>query len=148
MKFLYLIPILATSVIWQKENLCAENSNADDSVKYVANRLLDYDVYINSYTVSDAELDWIENEHPNWISDYFPCILTQYDCTLYSKFAIAASLYKRGKPHYLCSLWDNFGYLFEVDGKRSGESMIKQIWNLLDWLKINPHEIKRQKENV
>lgn len=134
--------MFVTSFLLHWGHLNAQNTCTVDSASYVANRLLDYDVFINSFRVSDAELDWIENEHPNWVVDYFPHILKNYDCTLYSKFALAASLYEKGKPQYLCSLWKKFGYLFEIEGERNEEEAIRQIWRLLDWLRINPKDLK------
>ena len=82
-------------ILSNSEQLNAQNTLETDSVAYVANRLMSYDVYINSFEISDAELDWIENDHPNWVVKFFPQIITQYDCTLYTKFALAASLYQK-----------------------------------------------------
>ncbi len=129
-------------ILSNSEQLNAQNTLETDSVAYVANRLMSYDVYINSFEISDAELDWIENDHPNWVVKFFPQIITQYDCTLYTKFALAASLYQKDCPKYLCCLWHKFGYLFEVNGIRSEEEPIKRIWELFDWLKINPKVLK------
>ena len=127
------------------EQLNAQDKLDRDSVAYVANRLMSYDVYINSFEISDAELDWIENERPDWVVKFFPRILSRYDCTLYSQFALAASLYQRDCPKYLCCLWRKFGYLFEVNGIRSEEEPIRRIWELFDWLKINPKDLKGAK---
>ncbi len=129
-------------ILWNTDNLMAQNKETVDSVSYVANRLMHFDVYINSYVISDAESDWIEADHTDWILKYYPSILEQYDCTLYSKFSIAVSLYINGKSEYMVHLWSKYGYLFEVNGNRSGEQPVQKIWQLLDLYKINPHELK------
>ncbi len=141
MRSLMILTVILT--ILNNSELKAQDKLEIDSVAYVANRLMSYDVYINSFEISDAELDWVEKEHPNWVVKFFPQILSHYDCTLYSQFAIAASLYQKDYPKYLCCLWHKFGYLFEVNGKRSEEEPIKRIWELLDWININPNNLKK-----
>lgn len=54
-------------ILWNTDNLMAQNKETVDSVSYVANRLMHFDVYINSYVISDAESDWIEAYHTDWI---------------------------------------------------------------------------------
>ena len=102
---------------------------------------MSYDLFINSYVVGDAELDWVEQEHPDWIDRYYSTIIETFDCTLYSKFALAVGLYRRGNLDAINKLWLDYSYLFYVDGVRNEDYPIKQIWQLLDWAEINPVEV-------
>lgn len=139
--FLCIICNGARAFSYSSNNLLIEQI---DSVSYVANRIMNFNVYINSYEISDAELDWVEKDHPNWIVSYFPVILTTYDCTLYTQFSLAASIHMKGNSDYLYQLWDKYGYLFEVNGHRNEEYTIQQIWGLFDWLHINPKALKKK----
>lgn len=65
------ILIIILIILSNSEQLNAQDTLETDSVAYVANRLMSYDVYINSFEISDAELDWIEKEHSNWVVKFF-----------------------------------------------------------------------------
>ena len=90
-----------------------------------------YDIFINSYQISDADLEWVEQKHPNWIKKYFPDII-KLDCTLYTKFALAIDLYKQGITKELKQLWEKYRYLFYVNQTRTSDDEIDEIWQLLD----------------
>jgi hypothetical protein len=79
-----------------------------DSVKIVAMYFLTFDDFINSYTVSDKDVDEVFQEHKDWVIKYFPTILNEYDMTLYSKFTLASYLYKEHKQDYLIVLWKKY----------------------------------------
>ena len=133
-----ILALLCSAGLLKAQN--PHEASVEDSVVCVADRLMSYDVYINSFEISDAELDWVESEHPDWVVKYFPGILTRYDCTLYSKFSLAASLYKKDRPEYLRCLWRKFGYLFYVDGARCGQggAEVGRVGESLDGLEIDP----------
>ena len=88
-----------------------------DSLNIVVKSFMVYDVFINSYQVSDADLEWVEQKHPNWINKYFPDVI-KLDCTLYTRFALALSLYKQGSTKELKLLWEKYRYLFYVNENR------------------------------
>ncbi len=90
-----------------------------------------YNIIINSYQVSDADLEWVGQKHPNWIKKYFPDII-KLDCTLYTKFALAIDLYKQGITKELKLLWRKYRYLFYVNQTRASDDEIDEIWQLLD----------------
>ena len=117
-------------------NAFSTNTYTKDSVSYVANTFMQYDVFISSYKVFDEDLEWVEKNHHDWVVNYFERIYIKYDCTLYSKFAISVSLYHVGKKKYLKELWKKYRYLFFIDSKRSEDENVKQIWDLLDSSKI------------
>lgn len=117
-------------------NAFSINVSTKDSISFVVNTFMQYNIFIGSYEVFDEDLEWIERKHRKWIAAYFERIYNEYDCTLYSKFAIAISLYKVGKKKYLIELWRKYRYLFFVDSKRSNDENVKQIWTLLDSSKV------------
>lgn len=81
---------------------------------------------INSYQISDADLEWVEQKHPNWIKKYFPDII-KLDCTLYTKFALAIDLYKQGITKELKQLQRKYRYLFYVNQTRASDDEIDKI---------------------
>ena len=91
-----------------------------------------WETLVNSYQVSDADLEWVEQKHPNWINKYFPDVI-KLDCTLYTRFALALSLYKRGSTKELKLLWEKYRYLFYVNENRASDDNINEIWQLLDF---------------
>ena len=90
-----------------------------------------YNIIINSYQVSDADLEWVGRKHPNWIKKYYPDII-KLDCTLYTKVALAIDLYKQGITKELKLLWRKYRYLFYVNQTRASDDEIDEIWQLLD----------------
>lgn len=107
-----------------------------DSLSFIIRSLMVYDIFINSYQVSDADLEWVEQKHPNWIKKYFPDII-KLDCTLYTKFALAIDLYKQGITKELKQLWRKYRYLFYVNQTRTSDDEIDKIWQLLDSSQLN-----------
>ena len=95
-----------------------------------------YNIIINSYQVSDADLEWVGRKYPNWIKKYFPDII-KLDCTLYTKFALAIDLYKQGITKELKQLWRKYRYLFYVNQTRASDDEIDKIWQLLDSSQLN-----------
>ena len=85
-----------------------------DSLSFIIKNFMVYDIFINSYQISDADLEWVEQKHPNWIKKYFPDII-KLDCTLYTKFALAIDLYKQGITKELKQLWEKYRYLFYLN---------------------------------
>lgn len=102
-----------------------------DSLNFVVKSFMVYNIIINSYQVSDADLEWVGRKHPNWIKKYFPDII-KLDCTLYTKFALAIDLYKQGITKELKLLWRKYRYLFYVNQTRASDDEIDEIWQLLD----------------
>ncbi len=102
-----------------------------DSLSFIIKNFMVYDIFINSYQISDADLEWVEQKHPNWIKKYFPDII-KLDCTLYTKFALAIDLYKQGITKELKQLWEKYRYLFYVNQTRASDDEIDEIWQLLD----------------
>jgi len=74
----------------------------------------------------------VEQKHPNWINKYFPDVI-KLDCTLYTRFALALSLYKQGSTKELKLLWEKYRYLFYVNENRASDDNINEIWQLLDF---------------
>ena len=120
------IPFLL-SLICMETHACQK-----DSLNIVVKSFMVYDVFINSYQVSDADLEWVEQKHPNWINKYFPDVI-KLDCTLYTRFALALSLYKQGSTKELKLLWEKYRYLFYVNENRASDDNINEIWQLLDF---------------
>ena len=102
-----------------------------DSLNFVVKSFMVYNIIINSYQVSDADLEWVGRKHPNWIKKYYPDII-KLDCTLYTKFALAIDLYKQGITKELKLLWRKYRYLFDVNQTRASDDEIDEIWQLLD----------------
>ena len=102
-----------------------------DSLNFVVKSFMVYNIIINSYQVSDADLEWVGRKHPNWIKKYYPDII-KLDCTLYTKFALAIDLYKQGITKELKLLWRKYRYLFYVNQTRASDDEIDEIWQLLD----------------
>ena len=102
-----------------------------DSLNFVVKSFMVYNIIINSYQVSDADLEWVGRKHPNWIKKYYPDII-KLDCTLYTKFALAIDLYKQGITKELKQLWRKYRYLFYVNQTRASDDEIDEIWQLLD----------------
>lgn len=126
MKKTILIPFLLSLI-------CMEtHARQKDSLNIVVKSFMVYDVFINSYQVSDADLEWVEQKHPNWINKYFPDVI-KLDCTLYTRFALALSLYKQGSTKELKLLWEKYRYLFYVNENRASDDNINEIWQLLDF---------------
>jgi hypothetical protein len=77
----------------------------EDSISFVANYFLSKDVFINSYIVSDMDIEEIYLKKKFWVKKYFPNILGKYDLTLYSQFSLACYLYLVGEKSYFLELW-------------------------------------------
>ena len=137
-KLFLMVLFLACTYMVNAQNITTEI----DSVEFVAG-YMSFNPVINSYEITDAEHEWIHNNRPDWVLKYFPEILEKYDCDLNTKFKYATSLYLLGKHKYLCRLWKKFGYLLEfMDGDRNEKYPMNEIWQLLDYYKIDPHKLK------
>lgn len=112
LKFLLLIFLFITvdSCATPLTNKVSKN-DSKDSTNYVATYFLSYDVYINSYYCTERDIYELTVDHPEWISDYFPTILDEYDLTLFTQFQIAIQLYKINEKSYLNDLWKKFSRL-------------------------------------
>jgi hypothetical protein len=112
LKFMYLIFLFITvdSCATPLTIRVSENSSKD-STSYIAEYFLSFDVFINSYYCTERDLYELSVDHPEWISDYFPTILDEYDLTLFTQFQIAIQLYKINEKSYLNDLWNNFSRL-------------------------------------
>jgi hypothetical protein len=86
--------------------LSCSGQSESKKVSEVAEYFLIEDVYINSFIVSDKDIDELYQNNREWVKLYFPQILKQYDLTLYSQFSIACMLYIEGDQEYLIELWD------------------------------------------
>ncbi|GAA6337800.1 hypothetical protein [Bacteroides stercoris] len=112
-------------------------SQPEDSVYIVANSFMNFDVVINSYILYEADLEWVEIEHPNWIPKFFPKIFNEYDCTLHAKFALAITMYKKGLTRPLKELWNKYRYIFIQNDQRSQDENLHELWILIDNSKID-----------
>lgn len=101
-----------------------------DSIKIVANYFLTYDIFINSFVVSDRDVEEIYQYHQAWIKKFFPAIIKNYDLTLYSQFTLAIYLYLKNDKEHLKKLWYKYERL--VKNKE-----FKSILNLLKYYKIS-----------
>lgn len=133
--------IIVLSMVFSASDILAIERQSDvekiDSTSIVAKSFMEYDVFIGSYKIFDADLEWIEEVHPQWVTSYFPKIFQEYDCTLYTKFALAISMYKKGVRLPLEQLWEKWRYLFFVDDGRSQGYEIDPIWRLIDYSKVD-----------
>jgi hypothetical protein len=121
----------------QNEDLMLQADPSNDSLKIVANYFLTHDVYINSYVVSDRDIEETHQEKRSWVKKYFPSILKKYDLTLYSQFSLASYLYLAGEKSYLQELWNTHKRLAGNKKKNiEPNEDFKPILNLLESLKV------------
>lgn len=121
----------------QKQPSSANYSDAD-SVKVVASYFLTHDVFINSFIVSDRDVEEAYQENKGWVKKFFPAILKEYDLTLYSQFTLAIYLYLEGEREHLKKLWSEYGRL--AGDKEKGiapNQEFKPILNLLEYYEIS-----------
>lgn len=65
-----------------QKQLPSTNSPDADSVKVVASYFLTHDVFINSFVVSDRDIEEAYQENKDWVKKFFPTILKEYDLNL------------------------------------------------------------------
>jgi hypothetical protein len=108
-----------------------------DSVKLVASYFLIHDIYINSFVISDRDIEEAYHEHKEWVKTFFPTILNEYDLTLYSQFTLAVYLYVEGEEEYLKDLWSKYGRLAgNKEKKIDPNEEFKPILSLLEYFQI------------
>lgn len=124
----------------QGARLQNETSNyiQNDSIKIVANHFLTHDVFINSFVVSDRDIEEAYQDHKEWVKEFFPTILKEYDLTLYSQFTLAIYLYVEGEKEHLKELWSKYGRLAgDKEKNLSPNEEFKPILNLLESFQIS-----------
>ncbi len=124
----------------QKEPIQIETKK--DSLQTIANYFLTFDVFINSYVVSDRDIDELYQDHKDWVINYFPNILSKYDLTLYSQFSIATYLYLEQKQTYLKDLWKKHK-MFSGNSTKglSSNEEFKPILNLMSEFEIKQSDL-------
>lgn len=121
----------------QKQTSTANYSDTD-SVKVVASYFLTHDVFINSFMVSDRDIEEAYQENKGWVKKYFPSILKEYDLTLYSRFTIAIYLYLEGEKEHLTKLWLEYKRLAgDKDKGIAPNQEFKPMLNLLEYYQIS-----------
>jgi|GEM_PF-5227435 len=129
----------------KRSNPVPTSKSQVDSVKIVVNYFLLHDVFINSYVISDRDVDEVYQNKREWIQKYFPTILEKYDLTLYSQFSIACYLYLEGNKKYLQNLWKQHKGLAGSEEQNIFPSdEFKPILNLLNYFKITPSMAKNE----
>lgn len=115
-----------------------------DSVKIIAEKFLIYNDFINSYEVSDKDIDDFYNLNPKLVPKFFPSILEKYDLTLYSQFNLAFILYLENKKTFLIKLWCKYKYYYH-GGKTADElNYFNKIIFLFEFYKISMDTITKE----
>lgn len=121
-----------------QKQLPPTNRSDVDSVKFVASYFLTHDVFINSFVISDRDIEEAYQENKGWVKKFFPAILKEYDLTLYSQFTLAIYLHLEGEKEYLIKLWSEYGRLAgDKDKGIAPNQEFKPILNLLEYYKIS-----------
>jgi hypothetical protein len=121
-----------------QKQLSSTNYSDTDSVKVVASYFLSHDVFINSFIVSDRDIEEAYQENKDWVKKFFPAILKKYDLTLYSQFSLAIYLYLEGEKEHLKKLWTEYGRLAgDKDMGTAPNQEFKPILNLLEYHQIS-----------
>jgi hypothetical protein len=126
------------NIFGQVPNSTSVQGFKTDSVIEIANKFLVFDIYLNSFVVSDRDIEETYTENKQSIKNIFPSILNSYDLTLYSQFSIAIYLFIEGEKKYLYELWAKYGRLSgdESYGIYPTDEFVP-ILNLLKYYKIN-----------
>lgn len=109
-----------------------------EDLAYVAKYILVFNIYKNSYEVSDRDMMDLQMYHYDYILTYYPILLDSYDLTLYSKFALAGYLYNFGKEDYLLNLYMKYKHIFgdekEIKAQEGAVPIIFMLDNLgIEW---------------
>ncbi len=117
-----------------------------DSVKIIADKFLIYNDFINSYEVSDKDLDDFYNLNPKLASKYFPSILEKYDLTLYAQFNLASILYLENKKSFLIKLWCKYKHHYRSGTVKTSDEIIyfDKIVFLFEYYKISIDTITKE----
>lgn len=126
----------------QKQKEPKQLEAKQDSLQTVANYILTFDEFINSYVISDRDVDEVYQDHKEWVLKYFPAILNKYDMTLYSQFTIATYLYLEQERGYLKDLWKKYKK-FSGDSSKgiSPNEEFTPILNLISEFGINQTDL-------
>jgi len=140
-KYIFIITILlfntACQSAEQKQKEPIQVEIKQDSLQIVAKYFLTFNEFINSYVVSDRDIDEMYKNNKGWVLKFFPTILKQYDMTLYSQFTIAIYLYLEQERGYLKDLWKKYKKFSGNSAKGiSPNEEFKPILNLISEFKI------------
>lgn len=109
-----------------------------DSIKIIADNFLIYNDFINSYEISDKDIDDFYNSNNNLVIKYFPIILEKYDLTLYAQFNLAIILYLENKKSFLINLWCKYKHYYNGGNVKTADEInyFDKIIYLFEYYKI------------
>jgi len=137
MKINYFFYVLFTLLFISCQNVSSKEKSfqsdiiQNEKIKKSVEYFLTFDYSINSYVVSDRDIDdFYAEKDKNQVIEDFSIILKNYDLTLYSQFTLACYLYNEGEKEFLEKLWKDHNRILN-------NNEFKPILSLLEHFKIS-----------